>query len=105
MVTRILCSAEAEPETEPETKPENGKTIDNIQYMHYIDFDKLLNTLYGDEKLVATAIGHDNIHIDDIISKTKLPAHQVLTALTMLEINGCVVSDGSKFFKLNYESH
>ena len=80
---------------------ENVKTIDNMSNMQYIDLNKLLNTLYGDEKLVAKAIGISNIHVDDIITKTKLPAHQVLTALTMLEINGSVVSDGSKFFKLS----
>ena len=54
----------------------------------------------NNDRLVATVIGNNNIHVDDIISKTKLPAHQVLTALTMLEINGCAISDNNKYFRL-----
>ena len=83
------------------TTPRNNvKTIDNTPYMQYIDLNVLLGTLYGDEKLVANTIGNDIVHVDDIIKKSKLSTHQVLTALTMLEVNGYAVSDGSKFFRL-----
>ena len=76
------------------------KNIDNNMQMHYIDLSKMLDLLSGDEKIVANAIGCDTMHIDDIITKTNLPTNQVLTALTMLEINGSAICEGSKYFRL-----
>ena len=81
-------------------KTGNIKNIDNSTQMNYIDLGKLLDSLSGDERVVVSTIGHDTMHVDDIIIKSKLPANQVLTALTMLEINGSIISDGSKYFKL-----
>ena len=78
----------------------NRKNIDNAIKMDYIDVAKLTETLTGDEKAVAEAIGSGSLHVDEIIAKTKLPVHQVLSALTMLEINAIAISDGSKFFRL-----
>lgn len=67
---------------------ENKKVIDNATAVDYIDFDKILNALTGDEKTVAETIGGKALHIDDIIIRSGLPAHVVLTAVTMLEIKG-----------------
>jgi len=66
------------------------KGIDNIAPVDYIDLGKITGMLTGDEKAVAEAIGAQTLHVDGIIVKTGLPAGQVLTALTMLEIKGLV---------------
>jgi len=66
------------------------KGIDNIPPVDYIDLDKITGGLSGDEKTVAGAIGTEAPHVDDVIVSTGLPAQQVLTALTMLEIKGLV---------------
>ena len=64
------------------------KEIDNISPVDYIDLGKILGELRGDEKVVAGAIGAETALIDEIITGSGLPAQQVLTALTMLEISG-----------------
>ena len=78
-------------------------SFDNTQKVDYIDkripgdeyLDKLIEKLDGDEKRVAESIGQTALQIDEIISCTKLPAKQVLTALTMLELSGHVHKDNS----------
>jgi len=76
------------------------KEIDNLPAVEYIDVEKILDMLTGDEKTVAKTIGSSALHTDEIIVRTELPAQQVLTALTMLEIKGCAVHTGGKFYKL-----
>lgn len=57
--------------------------------------------LKGDEKLVYDALDDKFVHIDTITENTDLPAHQVLTALTMLEMKGIVQSTSGKRYKLS----
>jgi len=71
------------------------KEIDNITGVDYIDLDKIINALSGDEKTVAETIGTAIMHVDEIIVGSSLSAQQVLTALTMLEINGYAAREGS----------
>ena len=81
---------------------DHKKVIDNVSEVDYIDVDKILEVLNGDEKSVAEAIGTALLHVDEIIAASGLPAPSVLTALTMLEIKGCAVrSNGSHFSLLN----
>ena len=56
--------------------------------MEEADFEGFLGTLEGDERAVAETMGKAAMHIDEIIYRSALPAPQVLTALTMLEIKG-----------------
>ena len=86
--------------------PRSKKVIDNTPEVDYIDnvrkrfvFDMLIGRLDGDEKLVAEAIGEQTRHVDDIIVRSGLHAQQVLTALTMLEINGFVCGE-NRYYSL-----
>ena len=77
--------------TNANDSPDIGKIeIDNASEVEYIDLDEVLSELTGDEKAVAQTIGRNSMHVDDIIVNSGLPAPQVLTALTMLEIKGSV---------------
>ena len=76
------------------------KVIDNAPTVEYIDLDKILENLTGDEKAVAQVISNARLHVDEIIVNSGLPAHQVLTALTMLELKGYAVQGDGKFFVL-----
>ena len=71
------------------------KGIDNIAEVDYIDLDAVLSSLEGDEKAVAQAMGMAKLQVDEIIADSGLPATRVLTALTMIEIKGHAVRDGS----------
>ena len=75
-------------ETRTPDKAPLKKVIDNAPSVDYIDLDKIADGLQGNEKTVAETIGTEIRHIDEIIVRSGLPAGQVQTALTMLEIKG-----------------
>ena len=81
-------------------RTDRKKEIDNKPEVEYIDFDKILSILNGDEKTVAETIGTATLHIDEIIIRSELPAQQVLTAVTMLEIKGCAARGNGNYFSL-----
>ena len=70
------------------------KEIDNISEVEYIDLNKILGDLSGEERLAAEAIGNNAKHADEIIEISGLSAPQVLAALTMLEIKGYAIRLG-----------
>jgi len=76
------------------------KGIDNITAVDYIDVDKIVSELSGDERAVAETIGTATMHVDEIIVNSNLSAPQVLTALTMLEINGFAAREANGNWKL-----
>ncbi len=76
------------------------KEIDKGKDVEYIDVVKLLEGLGEDEKAVASVL-NGVMHVDDIIEKSGIPAARVLSALTMLEISGCVKQQSGKRFYLN----
>lgn len=79
------------------------KEIDNTEHVEYIDLVKLKNCLKPDEFKVLSAIGPETRHIDEIIELCGLNAGTVLSALTMLELDGYVEQAKGKYFKLIYE--
>ena len=78
------------------------KEIDKEESVEYIDVDKLFEGLSAEEKKIIEAISGEKTHIDDIITSTGFPAAEVLSRLTMLEINGRVKQSSGKYFSLNY---
>lgn len=47
------------------------------------------------------ALERPSTHIDDVIERTGLPAQEVLSELTMLQISGLVRQEPGKRFTLN----
>ena len=83
---------------------ESKKSIDNSLKVDYIDLGNTpgkLDGLDGDEKTIALSIGQNSLHIDEIIFDTGLPAQKVLTALTMLELDGRVLRDNNGKWEIN----
>jgi len=76
------------------------KEIDNVTGVDYIDLDKILAGLQGDERTAAETIGLKTMQVNDIIVISGMTAQQVLTALTMLEIKGLAVRLESGEFKI-----
>jgi len=76
------------------------KEIDNKTAVDYIDLNEMINVLTGDEKKVAEAIGASVMHVDEIIMNSGISTPQVLTALTMLEIDGYIKREGSGKWKI-----
>ena len=74
--------------------------IDNEPKTEYIDVDKILSLLDGDEHTVASALIKAPLHVDEISAGSGLPASRILTALTMLEIQGFAKRDINGNWKL-----
>ena len=85
----------------PAKKKVVKKEIDNIKPVEYIDFEQIICTLDGHERIIAAAILDKTVHIDAIIHETGLTVSEVLTAITMLEIKGIATQDSGKFFSLS----
>ncbi len=63
-------------------------------------FENLISEYSEEDKVLLRAIGMGERHIDDIIEDSGLDSAQVLSMLTILEINGAVEQTPGKYFKL-----
>ena len=72
---------------------DSKKSFDNTSKVDYIVLGNLLGKLDGDEKTIVEKIGLDSLHVDEILSDTGLPAQDVLSSLTMLELGGIITRD------------
>lgn len=79
------------------------KVIDNEKIVEYIDLVQLEELLEADEFKVLSTIGPKTLHVDEIITACGMTAPAVLSALTMLELDGYIVQTTGKYFKLIYE--
>lgn len=103
---RTLSAYAAENAPEPEeredaTPPLVQKDVDKPQGVEYIDLRKQLEGLTEAQLAIVTALERPSTHIDDVIDKTGLPAQEVLSELTMLQIAGLVSQEPGKRFTLN----
>ncbi|MCL2044855.1 MAG: DNA-processing protein DprA [Oscillospiraceae bacterium] len=80
------------------------KGIDNLSEVEYIDIDAIANQLDGNEKTIALAIGNEILHVDLVITRSKLLASEVLTALLMMEISGFVKRENGSYYRLKNSS-
>lgn len=75
-----------------------NKSIDNGKKVEYIDLHTAGQGMSEKEIAVLKAID-GVLQADEIVEKTGIPAGEVLAALTMLEISGCVEQKpGKRFF-------
>jgi DNA processing protein len=77
------------------------KVIDKRKPGEYIDGEDLLEGLTEVQQRLVRVMDRPNMHTDDLIEKTGLPAAQVLSELTMLSIKGLVSPAAGKRFTLN----
>lgn len=56
--------------------------------------------LTDDQVKIVLALGDQTLQVDDIIEETEIPARRVLSALTMLELDGVVEQSSGKHFSL-----
>ena len=73
------------------------KVFDNDDDGAYIDIIVKPEDVTAEELAVLRAL-NGPLHVDEIIERAGLPAAQVLSALTMLEISGAVIQDAGKIF-------
>jgi len=69
------------------------KPIDNSLSVEYIDLDKMTCRLTGNAKKIALSIGFGLVNTTEIIAKTGLDAQNVLSELTIMELDGYLKRD------------
>lgn len=84
--------------------PSTKKVIDKKNDREYIDLEKQLEDLTESQLKIVSVMSERSMHVDDIIDISRLPAAEVLSGLTVLEIKGCVSQEKGKRFTLNIAS-
>ena len=102
--TTVDVLAQISTKTEKNGEAEGKKVFDKASAIEYIDLITENGEASPDELAVLKAIGNDTMQIDDIISASKIPAHKVLAAMTMLEIKGIVSQESGNKFRINLSS-
>lgn len=87
----------AEYRSEKEEKSDK-KPIDNEKPIHYIEISLNPDDLSPEERQVLSAMDGGTMHVDEIAEKSGLSMAQLLSALTMLELQGAVSQEAGKRF-------
>ena len=85
----------------PEEKgTETKKEVDIPSGVAYIDWKECKEKLTDDQRTVLLAMLERPMKADDLVERTQLPARRVLSALTILQVQGLVREEGGKRFSL-----
>ena len=83
-------------------KPAEEKTVDIPPAEDYIDWIECKNGLTDDQQTVMLALaGQKALLADEIVERTQLPARRVLSALTILQVQGYAAEESGKRFRLS----
>ena len=65
---------------------DDKKSVDKKKTGNYIDLDEILKDASPNEAAILRLLSQGPAHVDDIIDKTQIPAAQILSSITLLEI-------------------
>ena len=80
---------------------DSEKRIDNGQKRNYIGRKQTMETLNEQERILMKLLLESRKHVDELIDESGLSAAQVLAAVTMLELKGCVTRLPGNWFTSN----
>ena len=72
----------------PREEPPRQEKIDTKEKRAYISMREQPELFTDDERAILTAAAEGELTADEIIDRTQIPARRVLSALTMLQLNG-----------------
>ncbi len=75
------------------------KSVDNQASVEYIDWQDCKENMTDDQQIVFRAMGDKSYRADDLVELTQIPARRVLSALTILQIQGYVTEEAGKRFR------
>lgn len=76
------------------------KEVDSGAGMAYIDWQECRKTLTDDQSAVMLAFEENTLRADQLVELTQIPARRVLSALTILQVQGYVTEESGKRFRL-----
>lgn len=75
------------------------KEIDNEPSVEYIDWQDCKMKLTNDQQAVLLAFGEQKLRVDELVEKTQMAARRILSALTILQVQGLVEEESGKRFR------
>lgn len=97
---RLDEAVRATPLPEPRKRPARKKEVDSGPEPVYIDWLEWKNKLTDDQSTVLLAFEGRTLRADELVELTQLPARRVLSALTILQVQGLVAELSGKQFSL-----
>lgn len=79
---------------------EGQKEVDIPSGVEYINWQDCKTILTDEQQTVLLAVGEKTLRADDLVELTQLPARRVLSALTILQVQGYVIEESGKRFRL-----
>lgn len=86
-------------EISPVPSKEELETVDKGPDRAYITLKECRDRFTDDERDILMALRERSLHTDDLVEATQIPARRVLSALTMLQVDGAVVERSGKRFE------
>lgn len=91
-----VAAAPEEKLTAPSQEKKEPKTQENVEYLRWVDCkDKLTD----DQRDLLLAMDGGIAQADDLVERTQIPARRVLSALTLLHVQGYVSEEFGKRFR------
>lgn len=88
------------PQPQPRQREQGKKEVDNPPAEAYIDWKECREKLTDDQRTVLLALDQGTQKADDLVERTQLPVRRVLSALTILQVQGYAREEGGKRFSL-----
>lgn len=89
----------AETAAPPGPAEQELETVDKGPDRAYITLKECRERFTDDERDILLALGEKSLRADDLVERTQIPARRVLSALTMLQVNGAVEERPGKRFE------
>ena len=88
-----------EKKTETKISETDKKPVDKVPERAYIDLSAHPEALTDDQRDVLVALEERPLLADDLVERTQIPARRVLSALTLLQVQGYVAEQPGRRFK------
>lgn len=96
---RLEGAAIVPPQSEPRKTKNAGKTASQKEKEEYLLWADCKDKLTDDQRELLLSMGGGTFLADDLVERTQIPARRVLSALTLLQIQGYVLEESGKRFK------
>ena len=90
---------EPAPERKAPAKPQPEKEVDNTSAVEYIDWQECQTRLNEEQQRILLALREGTMSADELVDRTQIEARRVLSALTMLQIQGLAAEEGGNRFR------
>jgi len=87
------------PERREPRKPKEKPARENQDDVVYLCWSDCKDKLTDDQRTVLLAMDGGAVQADDLVERTQIPARRVLSALTVLQIQGYVAEESGKRFR------